>query len=472
MSGFVWAVDEDGKPCKCYARPENRGKRNCKHKFHQVKGETTQQLISRSQRKIGGQGISGTAKWSIDTNGLLLFEPIDGEEGTLAEPKIPDVSFSNKPTREWDKYYDTVAKVEAIGKIYFPKNSSWMFDNYSMADIDLSNFDTSKVTNMHCMFYYCNKLTDLDLSGFDTSNVVDMSYMFRGCYDLKNLDVSNFDTSNVINMDSMFSCCCELTSLDVSHFNTCNTTNMDGVFYKCCSLKSLNVSSFDTSKVTNMGYMFSGCSSLTNLGVSNFDTKNVTTMEFMFEGCSSLTNLDLSDFDMSKVDKIKGMFTDCDSLEKLDLSSLKTIEQVDSDRMFERCAPIPNLILSKEVEKKSNELLLTTMLLNCYEGTGLWSFKVHKANLLLDLIEESTGADFSKDRERLKAIQKKDIDGVTDFKARTKPIKEISGIIKVLQARQAVIKDPHLNLEVLKEKGVMSDIDAYLSGVPLEDIFA
>ena len=64
------------------------------------------------------------------------------------------------------------------------------------------------------------------------------------------------------------------------------------------------------------------------------------------------------------------------------------------------------------------------------------------------------------------------LQGVTDFKARTKPIKEISGIIKVLQARQAAIKDPHLNLEVLKEKGVMSDIDAYLSGVPLEDIFA
>lgn len=34
---FVWAIDENGKPAKCRAKPENRGKRNCKHKFHNDK---------------------------------------------------------------------------------------------------------------------------------------------------------------------------------------------------------------------------------------------------------------------------------------------------------------------------------------------------------------------------------------------------------------------------------------------------
>ena len=37
---FVWAIDEDGKPCKCFAKPENRGKRNCKHRLHAEEGET------------------------------------------------------------------------------------------------------------------------------------------------------------------------------------------------------------------------------------------------------------------------------------------------------------------------------------------------------------------------------------------------------------------------------------------------
>lgn len=38
---FVWAIDSDGKPCKCYAKPENRGKRSCRHKFHQEPGQLT-----------------------------------------------------------------------------------------------------------------------------------------------------------------------------------------------------------------------------------------------------------------------------------------------------------------------------------------------------------------------------------------------------------------------------------------------
>ena len=46
-----------------------------------------------------------------------------------------------------------------------------------------------------------------------------MWYMFRECSSLTNLDVSNFDTSQVTNMGNMFSECNSLTNLDVSNFN-------------------------------------------------------------------------------------------------------------------------------------------------------------------------------------------------------------------------------------------------------------
>lgn len=38
---WVWAIDENGKPCKCTAKPENRGKKSCKHQFHQEPGQST-----------------------------------------------------------------------------------------------------------------------------------------------------------------------------------------------------------------------------------------------------------------------------------------------------------------------------------------------------------------------------------------------------------------------------------------------
>ena len=51
---------------------------------------------------------------------------------------------------------------------------------------NLSNWNTSNVTNMGSMFEYCfgySKTFNLDLSSWDTSKVTNMGYMFRvaGC---------------------------------------------------------------------------------------------------------------------------------------------------------------------------------------------------------------------------------------------------------------------------------------------------
>ena len=54
-----------------------------------------------------------------------------------------------------------------------------MFGSCSgFTSLDLSTFDTSKVTNMSSMFYYCSSLTSLDVSSFDISKVTNFSNMF------------------------------------------------------------------------------------------------------------------------------------------------------------------------------------------------------------------------------------------------------------------------------------------------------
>lgn len=51
---FVWAVDEDGKPCKCFAKPENRGKKNCNHKFHAEPGQSPKEFFAEHGMKLDG----------------------------------------------------------------------------------------------------------------------------------------------------------------------------------------------------------------------------------------------------------------------------------------------------------------------------------------------------------------------------------------------------------------------------------
>lgn len=133
----------------------------------------------------------------------------------------------------------------------------YLFHSYSGTNLDLSNWDTSHVTNMSYMFGGCSSLTTLDLSNWKTSEVTDMSNMFSGCTSLTSLNLSGFDTQDVTNMNSMFNNCCKLTSLDLSNFNTSNVKDIRSMFNYCDNLISVDITGWDTSNVTNMNYMFS-----------------------------------------------------------------------------------------------------------------------------------------------------------------------------------------------------------------------
>ena len=181
-------------------------------------------------------------------------------------------------------------------KVYLNEDSSKMFIRNrhenglkDIKDLDLSNFNTSSVTDMSEMFCDLENLAFFDLSNFDTSNVTNMSYMLAGMNSLTFLDLSNFNTSKVTDMSGMFDALSGLTSLDLSNFDTSKVTNMYAMFANMSSLISLNLSNFDTSKVTNMRYMFS----LTNEYVINdrleviwvkndFDTTKLTSYSDMF----------------------------------------------------------------------------------------------------------------------------------------------------------------------------------------------
>ena len=121
--------------------------------------------------------------------------------------------------------------------------------------IDLSNFDSSKVTDMYGMFAYCYSLEYVNFNNFQTSRVTNMEGLFYECESLLYLDLSSFDTSLVTSMNSMFSYCYSLISLNINNFNTRTVTDMRYMFYYCISLISLNLYKFTISPNTNYYYM-------------------------------------------------------------------------------------------------------------------------------------------------------------------------------------------------------------------------
>ena len=77
------------------------------------------------------------------------------------------------------------------------------FKCISLEQLDLSNFDTSNVTDMRWMFYGCSSLRELNIYNFDTSNVEDQRWMFEGCNSLINLDISQPIFNGEIDMESI-----------------------------------------------------------------------------------------------------------------------------------------------------------------------------------------------------------------------------------------------------------------------------
>ena len=239
--------------------------------------------------------------------------------------------ISNKPIASMSYMFDG-SQATALDVSSFDTskvtNMNSMFRNSQATALDLSSFDTSNVTNMDSMFSF-NKVTALDLSSFDTSNVTNMSGMFFGSQ-VTTLDLSNFDTSNVTNMFSMFMIS-QATTLDVSNFDTSNVTDMTQMFMYS-QATTIDVSNFNTSKVTNMTSMFSD-SQVTTLDLSNFDTSNVTNMTQMFMSSQTRT-LDLSTFDTSKVTNMTRMFRSSKATTIYVNSKFVTTAVTDSTDMF------------------------------------------------------------------------------------------------------------------------------------------
>ena len=226
-------------------------------------------------------------------------------------------------------------------KVYLNTNSSMMFFSgeseqkiKNILELDLSNFDTSKVENMSHMFNGMRNLTTLNLSNFNTSNVTNMGGMFFNMTNLTTLNLSNFDTSKVTNMGSMFYGISNLTTLNLSNFNTSQVTIMGGMFYGMSNLTTLNLSNFNTSKTTDMRSMFNGMTNLASLNISSFNTENVENMSGMFSQAQKIEHLDLSHFRTDKVTNMGSMFYQMSALKTINLSHFNTANVTDMSSMF------------------------------------------------------------------------------------------------------------------------------------------
>ena len=258
---------------------------------------------------------------------------------------------------------------------------------YSLPNIDLTHFNTDKVTEMDHMFYLCQSLTTLDLSEFNTSRVATMYQMFMSCNSLQTVYVNcNFTTENCNDNDNqMFAQCAKLagaTACDgTSDIGTNRANYVNGyltdiayarwsddgktlTFYSNHDRQSGDFGvlhgeaaqspswledeneryatathvvfdeSFSNARPTSCDYWFVGFQSLEGIeGIEHLNTSETTSMEGMFSGCVVKNTMNLSALNTSKVKNMSNMFYNA-QIPSVSLSGLDCSEVTDMEAMF------------------------------------------------------------------------------------------------------------------------------------------
>ena len=266
----------------------------------------------------------------------------------------------------------------------------------SLTSLDVTHFNTAKVTNMNSMFECCSSLTSLDVTYFNTANVTGMNNMFYSCSALTTIYASdNFVTDKVEYSYNMFYDCTSLKGTTLEYvasktdhnYANCGT---DGYFTPGCGYAEfdnatgtltfrykgvkpegaydLNVgitdpgwrthkneikkvvfdASFANARPTSCYYWFYECKNLANIeGIENLNTEKVTNMELMFANCSTLTSLDVTKFNTANVTTLMSMFSDCSSLKSLDVTNFDTRNVTNMFYMFNNCSGLTSLDVTK-----------------------------------------------------------------------------------------------------------------------------
>ena len=316
--------------------------------------------VNTKLKQLANPQLDDVSHWTNDENVVSIQRA-----NQLDNTKTPEVISSNESTKEVYAWYDnqTIYYYTEANMIYLNEDSASLFRVFkNLNNLDLSDFDTSKVGSMSYMFNSSSNIEYLDLSNFDTTNVTDMSYMFQGCSKLANIDISSFRTPNVEDLSGVFYGT-NLKTIDLSNFDTSNVTSTWGIFGNDYNLEEINISNWDFTKNTSWHPLYEvisfgqkntlkraimrnlkGVKSLESVfyfypnleyvDLSGFDSSVLVSLEKTFYGCSKLTEVGgLNDIDTSNVTEMRMLFQSS-GFEVLDISNWNTSKVTSATNIF------------------------------------------------------------------------------------------------------------------------------------------
>jgi surface protein len=182
-----------------------------------------------------------------------------------------------------------------------PDCSSYFASGNYSSSINLTDWDTSAVTDMSRMF---QGAADFDqyIGNWDVSRVTNMDLMFSGT-SIFNKTIANWNVSAVTSMKAMFDNA-RFFNHPLDTWNVSSVTNMEIMFASAFSFNQ-PLASWDMRKVTNIDYMFS--ISGFNQPIQSWDTRSIRSMNAVF-AAARFFNQPLANWNVSSVTSMTSLF--------------------------------------------------------------------------------------------------------------------------------------------------------------------
>ena len=174
------------------------------------------------------------------------------------------------------------------------------------SDADLNDIDTSEITDMSQVFHGTD-IRRINISAWDVSNVKTMYRMFSSCLKLEEIDLSNWNTSKLMYANYMFFGDSKFNA-NLENWNVSSLVNASYMFFNCRSF-NCNVSKWDVRKVEWMDGMFAECNKF-NGNPGPWNVSKCMNFENMFYGDKSL-NCNFNNWKVHKKANIESMFSGC-----------------------------------------------------------------------------------------------------------------------------------------------------------------
>ena len=193
--------------------------------------------------------------------------------------------------------------------------ASMFIDCWALTDLNITNWNTSGVTNMSNMFGNCRRLKNLDAAAdFNYSAVTTIASMFSGCHSLESIpDFSNIAFPKMTTLASLFNNCISIKEVRLTGISAPLCTTMANMFQNCYETEYISLTDFDMPALTSVGSMFVNNFNLKVLRISNWSASKITTASSFIQNNFSLSKMSV-DLDFSKITSLSNMFSACLSL--------------------------------------------------------------------------------------------------------------------------------------------------------------